>query len=126
MPHTKRKDLPKPLRKSPKKARRTYQKALDSAIAEYGDEARAHRTAYGALKHGFEKVDNRWEPKKRKGPSDERSRRPRGRGGQSAGGVDVEGHSKQELYKRATRLGVEGRSQMNKMELAKAIARKQR
>jgi cation transport regulator ChaB len=126
VPHTKRKDLPKPVRRSPKKARRTFQKALDSAIEEYGDEARAHRTAYGALKHGFEMVDNRWEPKARKGSSDERSKRPRGQGGQTGRGVNLEGHSKQELYERAKKLGVDGRSQMSKMELAKAIARKQR
>ena len=32
-------------------------------------------------------------------------------------------HSKEELYQRAAKLGVKGRSKMNKMELAQAIAR---
>jgi hypothetical protein len=39
--------------------------------------------------------------------------------------VDYEGHTKQELYERARRLGVRGRSRMNKAELARAIARRQ-
>ena len=125
MTPTSKEDLPGTLQRSPKKAQRTYEKALDSAHGEYGDEARAHRVAYGALKHSFEKVGDHWEPKDHKGPSDSRSRRPRGRGGESAGGVDVEGHTKQELYERAKQLDVKGRSSMSKTELGKAIARKQ-
>jgi hypothetical protein len=39
--------------------------------------------------------------------------------------VDVQGNSKQELYDRAKKLGVEGRSNMDKKQLADAIARKQ-
>ena len=42
------------------------------------------------------------------------------------GGVDVEGHTREELYQRARRLGIKGRSRMTKYELADAIARKQR
>jgi hypothetical protein len=38
----------------------------------------------------------------------------------------VYGNSKEELYDRAKKLGVQGRSSMNKEELAEAIARKQR
>lgn len=124
MPATKE-DLPGTLQRSPEKARRTYLEALDSAHEQYHDEERAHRVAYAAVKHSFEKVGDHWEPKKETGPSDERSKRPRGQGGETAGGVDVEGHSKEELYDRAKRLGVEGRSKMTKMELAQAIARKQ-
>ena len=41
------------------------------------------------------------------------------------GGVDVHGHTRDELYERAKRLGVEGRSKMTKLELAQAIARRQ-
>ena len=118
-------DLPGTLQRSPAAAQRTYEKALDSAHDEYGEESRAHRVAYGALKHRFEKVGDHWEPKDGKGPSDEASKRPRGEGGESAGGVDVEGHTKRELYERAKELDVKGRSSMNKMELGKAIARKQ-
>ena len=115
-------DLPGTLQRSPAKARRTYRKAHDSAVETYGDGQRAHRTAYSALKHSFEKVGDHWEPKDEKGPSDDRAA---GKGGESAGGVDVRGHSKEELYERAKDLGVKGRSKMDKLELAQAIARKQ-
>jgi cation transport regulator ChaB len=129
MPNTKREDLPGTIRRSPAKAQRTYAKALDSAHEEYGSEERAHRTAYGALKHSFEKVGDHWEPKDEKGPSDAQAKRSgaeaRERPVRTAGGVDVEGHTKEELYERAKKLGVEGRSNMSKDELAKAIQRKQ-
>jgi hypothetical protein len=45
--------------------------------------------------------------------------------GETFGGVDYYGHSREELYARAKKLGVSGRSSMTKKELAKAIARKQ-
>ncbi len=125
MPKDRKEDLPKTIQRSPAKAQRTYKKTLESAHKQYDSEERAHRTAYAALKHSFEKVDDHWEPKDHKGPSDERTKRGRSGGGRSAGGVDVEGHTKQELYDRAKRLGVTGRSGMSKQELAEAIARKQ-
>jgi cation transport regulator ChaB len=123
-------DLPGTLKRSPKKAQETYEKTLDSAHEEYqGDEERAHRTAWSAVKHSFEKVGDHWEPKDEKGPSDPQAKRggrfAREGGGQTAGGVDVEGHTRDELYERAKTLGVEGRSNMSKLELAQAIARKQ-
>ncbi len=121
--------LPSTLKRSPKKAQETYEKVLDHAEDEYGDGERAHRTAYAALKHSFEKKGDRWEPKGHKGPSDPRStkstREKREGKGETFGGVDYYGHTKEELYNRAKELGVEGRSQMDKKELARAIARKQ-
>jgi cation transport regulator ChaB len=121
------KDLPGTLQRSPKKAQRTYAKTLESAEEQYGEGERASRTAYSSLKHSHEKVGDHWEPKDEKGPSDERAKNPRAREikGRTAGGVDVEGHSKAELYQRAAKLGVKGRSKMSKMELGQAIARKQ-
>lgn len=127
MPATK--ELPDTIRRSSKKAQVTWSKAHDSAIETYGEGARAHRTAYSALKHGFEKVGDRWVEKGRKGPSDPQARkggRPARRGGKTYGGVDVEGNTKDELYARATKLGVRGRSRMTKVELAKAISKKQK
>jgi cation transport regulator ChaB len=120
-------ELPETLRRSPPKAQRTFAKAHDSAVKEYGEGERAHRVAYAALKHSFEKRGDHWEPKARPGPSDPRARNPRAREnhGKSYGGVDVEGNSKEELYRRARELGVEGRSHMTKGELAEAIARRQ-
>lgn len=114
--------LPSTLQRSPKKAQRTWIEAHDSAVEQYGEGERAHRVAFGALKHSFEKVGDHWEPKEhgRKAPSDPRSARPRGQGGHSGEGVD-EKASKQHLYGIAKRLDVPGRSTMDKAELLKAI-----
>jgi hypothetical protein len=76
------------------------------------------------VKHSFEKVGDHCEPKKQKGPSDSRAAGD-GRSGESAGGVDVRGHTKDELYERAAKLGITGRSRMDKTQLAQAIARTQ-
>jgi cation transport regulator ChaB len=127
---SKKEDLPGTLKRSPKKVQRTYEKTLDSAYDTYdGDEERAHRTAYSAVKHVAEKKGDHWELKDEKGPSDPRSKQStrdkRERPKETYGGVDAEGNTKQELYERAQELGVEGRSKMDKGELAKAIARKQ-
>jgi cation transport regulator ChaB len=125
VPRDAKEDLPGTIQRSPAKAQRTYAKTLESAHREYDDEERAHRTAYAALKHSFEKVGDHWEPKDHKGPSDPQAKGGRDTHRETAGGVDVEGHSKKELYERAARLRIRNRSKMSKMELAKAIARKQ-
>src|SRR4051812_33047737 len=122
-------ELPSALERSPAKVRRTYLAALDSAHEEYGDEERAHRTAWAAVKHIAEKKGDHWELKDEPGPSDEQAARggrfARDRPKRTHGGVDVKGSSKQELYERAKELGVKGRSDMTKEQLADAIARKQ-
>jgi cation transport regulator ChaB len=121
-------ELPGTLKRSPRKAQETFAKAHDSAAETYdGDEERASRVAYSAVKHSFEKIGDHWEPKEKKGPSDPRAKNPDARrgNGQTFGGVDYEGHSKQELYERAAALNVQGRSRMTKAQLAAAIARKQ-
>jgi cation transport regulator ChaB len=115
----KQEELPSTLKRSPAKAQRTFAKAHDSAAKEYGEGERAHRTAFAAVKRGFEKVGDHWEPKDKKGPSDEAAER-RGRGGRTAGGVDANA-SKAHLYDVAKRLDVPGRSSMSKGELVDAI-----
>ena len=45
--------------------------------------------------------------------------------GETFGGVDAEGNTKQELYDRAKQLKLAGRSKMTKTELARAIAHAQ-
>ena len=124
-----RKELPGTLKRSPKKAQETWIKTHDNAVESYGEGERAHRTAFSSLKHSYEKVDDRWEPKDEKGPSDPRAAKGGARArrgeGETFGGVDVRGNSKADLYARAKRLGVRGRSRMDKAELARAIARKQ-
>jgi cation transport regulator ChaB len=123
-------ELPSTLQRSPAKAQRTYKKTLESAEQEYeGDEERAHRTAYGALKHSFEKVGDHWEPKSGKGPSDEQSAQrgaaARSRPKPSAEGVDANA-SKAHLLEVAKRLGINGRTRMRKDELVDAIKKANR
>jgi cation transport regulator ChaB len=129
MPKNKDKDLPGTLQRSPAKARRTYRKAHDSAVDSYGEGERAHRAAFSAVKHSFEKKGDHWEPKKQKGPSDPQAAKSgkaaRKGSSKTYGGVDAAGNSKQELYERAKKLGVKGRSGMSKAELAEAIGKKQ-
>src|SRR3954465_8818575 len=104
-------DLPGTLKRSPKKAQRTYAETLDSAEEQYDSEARAHQTAWAAVKHSFEKVGDHWEPKDEKGPSDPQAAQggaaartrpsPSGAGStgnrprRTHGGVDVVGNTKQ-------------------------------
>ena len=121
-------ELPSTLQRSPEKAQRTWSKAHDSAVESYGEGERAHRTAFAAVKHSYEKVGDRWAPKDHKGPSDPQAAKSGAaarRGGKTYGGVDVNGHSRDELYQRARKLGVKGASRMKKAELAEAIAKKQ-
>jgi cation transport regulator ChaB len=122
-----REELPSTLERSSEEAQRTWIKAHDSAVEQYGEGERAHRVAYGALKHTYEKVGDHWERKEkgRKGPSDPRSALPRGAGGRSGEGVD-EQSSKQHLYDVAKRLHIEGRSQMSKPDLLEAIRKENR
>src|SRR5690348_3620048 len=124
-----RSELPDTLKRSGRKAQRTFAKTHDAAVEQYGEGERAHRTAMAALKHTHEKRGDRWVPKDEPGPSDPRSKKTtaqKRRGeGETFGGVDVEQNTKEQLYDRARRLGVEGRSRMSKRELARAIARKQ-
>ncbi|HEX6419810.1 MAG TPA: ChaB family protein [Acidimicrobiales bacterium] len=123
---TRKEDLPDTIQRSPAKARRTFAKALDSAHEQYDDESRAHRTAYAALKHSFEKKGDHWEPKDEKGPSDPQA----AKGGRAArrsktptgGGKDV-GATKAELMEQARKLDIEGRSKMSKDQLTRAVAK---
>src|SRR3954451_7080434 len=126
---SKKEELPGTLERSPKKVQRTYEKTLDSAHEQYDSEERAHRTAFAAVKHIAEKQGDHWELKDEKGLSDAQAAQggsdARDRPKRTHGGVDVEGNSKEELYERAKKLDIEGRSNMSKEELADAIARKQ-
>jgi cation transport regulator ChaB len=125
----KKEDLPSTLKRSPKKVQETYEKTLDNAHEQYGDEERAHRTAWGSVKNVAEKKGDHWEPKDETGPSDPRSKMPhaakRRGAGETYGGVDVEGNTRAELVERAKKAGITGYSSMNKGELAKALSRKE-
>ncbi|MFG1924127.1 ChaB family protein [Cryptosporangium sp. NPDC048952] len=123
-----RKELPSTLKRSPKKAQETWIKTHDSAVEEYGEGERAHRTAFGSLKHSFEKVGDHWEPKKQKGPSDKQSEKTGAaarRGGKTEEGVDANA-SKTHLRDVARTLDIRGRSTMSKSELVEAIKKANR
>jgi hypothetical protein len=119
------KAMPSTLKRSSSKAQRTWAKTHDAAVKEYGEGQRAHRTAFAALKHSFEKVGDHWEPKSggRKGPSDQQAAK-RGaaarRGGRTSGGVD-ENAPVSHLRQLARELDVPGRSRMTKAELVEAL-----
>lgn len=122
----KKSELPSTLQKSPPKAQETFAKAHDAAAEQYGDEGRAYRVAFSAVKHGFEKVGDHWEEKAETGPSDERARIGGLSGrGHSAEGVDANA-TKKHLMDVARRLDVSGRSTMTKAELVEAIIKANR
>jgi cation transport regulator ChaB len=115
-----RKDIPGTLKRSPKKAQDTYVAAHDSAVKEYGEGERAHRTALSAVKHSFEKVGDHWEPKAKKGPSDAKAAGGRDTKAKTAGGVDANA-SKDHLLSVAKQLDISGRTKMKKSDLVDAI-----
>ena len=98
----KKEDLPSTLERSPDKVQRTYEKTLDSAHDQYGDEERAHRTAWASVKNVAEQHGDHWELK---GDSDGSGAR----------------RTKDELYEQARELDIRGRSNMSKDELEQAV-----
>jgi cation transport regulator ChaB len=118
-----RKDLPSTIQRSDQHAQEIFAEAHDSAVEQYGEGERAHRTAYAALKHSYEKVGDHWEPKSRRGPSDKQAKRGAGqRETETEGGVNAEA-PKSHLMDVARKLDVRGRSRMTKQELIDAIQR---
>jgi cation transport regulator ChaB len=116
----KKDELPSTLQRSSAKAQRTFAKAHDAAAEQYGDEERAHRVGFSALKHTHEKVGDHWEPKEEYGPSDAQAEGGFDTDRETAGGVDANA-SKRHLLDLARRLHIKGRSKMNKSELVEAL-----
>ena len=100
---TRKEDLPGTLKRSPAKVQRTYEKTLDNAHDEYGSEERAHRTAWASVKNVAEKKGDHWEVK------------------DGDGDGSSSGPTKDELYEKAKQQNIEGRSNMSKDELRKAV-----
>ncbi len=113
-------ELPSTVARSSKKAQRTFAKAHDAAVKEYGEGERAMRTAWSALKHTHEKVGKKWKRKDKPGPSDKQAKGGRNTDRETAGGVNANA-SKAHLYDVAKQLKIKGRSSMSKSELVKAI-----
>ncbi|MBO9052177.1 ChaB family protein [Curtobacterium flaccumfaciens] len=114
-------EIPSTLQRSPEHAQEIFEKTLDSANETYGPGERAHRTAFAAVKHEYEKVGDHWEEKESSGPSDSGAAGSRG-SGKTEGGVDANA-SKAHLMDVAKRLDVSGRSTMTKDELVEAIGK---
>lgn len=114
-------EIPSTLQRSPEHAQEIFEKTLDSANETYGPGERAHRTAFAAVKHEYEKVGDHWEEKESSGPSDSGAAGSSG-SGKTEGGVDSNA-SKAHLMDVAKRLDVSGRSKMTKDELVEAIGK---
>lgn len=67
--------IPSTILRSDKRAQEIWKKAHDSAVQTYGEGGRAHRVAYAALKHEYEKKGDRWVKKAQRGPSDPQAAR---------------------------------------------------
>ena len=124
-----REELPSTVARSDDHAQATWARTHDSAVESYGEGERAHRTAFSALKHSYEKVGDHWERKAQNGPSDPQAARSAEEGSAearpTAGGVDANA-TKKHLYELAQRLDVAGRSTMSKDELVEAVDRANR
>src|ERR671922_1589131 len=70
-----RKEMPSTIQRSDQRAQEIWEKAHDSAVETYGEGGRAHRVAYAALKHQYEKKGDKWVRKAEKGPSDPQAAR---------------------------------------------------
>ena len=115
-----REDMPSTIRRSDKHAQNLWAKTHDSAVKEYGEGQRSHRTAFAALKNEYEKIGDHWERKAERGPSDRQAEGGRNTRRKTAGGV-VANASNEHLLDVARKLDIRGRSSMNKDELVKAI-----
>lgn len=116
-------EIPSTLKRSDAHAQAIWSETHDSAVETYGEGERAHRTAFSALKHQYEKVGDHWEAKDEKGPSDAgaaRAGRAARDDNETAGGIDANA-SKAHLLELARRLDVRGRSSMTKAELVEAL-----
>jgi cation transport regulator ChaB len=113
-------ELPSTIARSPRHAQEIWSAAHDSAVESYGEGERAHRTAFAALKHSYEKVGDHWEEKAEPGPSDRKAE-----GGADSPGSTEEGVNanapKTHLYEVASKLDIRGRSTMTKADLVDAI-----
>jgi cation transport regulator ChaB len=118
-------EMPSTIERSPEHAQAIWSKAHDSAVQSYGEGERAHRTAFAALKHEYEKVGDHWEKKEQSGPSDAGAAGGRNSSGETEEGVDANA-SKAHLLDIAKRLEIRGRSSMRKDELVEAIKKANR
>ena len=65
-------------------------------------------------------MGDHWEPKEKRGPSDQHAEEGLDSSAPTAGGVDAN-TSKEDRYERAQELNIEGRSKMDKDDLVQAL-----
>lgn len=118
----KQNELPSTLQRSAAKAQRTFAKAYDAALDQYGSAKRANQVAWAAVKHAYEKVGDHWERKGSLGPSDARAAEGRKSSKRPQGGVDANA-TKTHLLQIAKKLDISGRTTMKKKQLIEAIQR---
>src|SRR5947208_2460568 len=75
MPREDKTEMPSTIQRSDQHAQEIWEKVHDSAVETYGEGGRAHRVAYAALKHEYEKKGDRWVTKGARGPSDPQAAR---------------------------------------------------
>lgn len=68
-------EIPRTILRSDEHAQHIWKKAHDSAAQTYGEGGRAHRVAFAALKHEYEKRGDKWVKKASRGPSDPQAAR---------------------------------------------------
>ena len=112
---------PRGVKKNTKRARQ-YEKVKQSARKRGASASRAKELAARTVNKN----------RARSGESSARSRSstrgssPQSRGGQRSGTGRPKGQTKEQLYKQARRLRIEGRSSMNKSRLQRAVAANKR
>lgn len=68
-------EIPATILRSEHHAQDIWKQTHDSAVKTYGEGGRAHRVAYAALKHQYEKRGDKWVRKAEPGPSDPQAAR---------------------------------------------------
>lgn len=106
-----KKELFSTLMHSPRKTQEPWMGTHNSAVEQYGEGQRAHRTPFASLKHSFERLGDHL-PKRHHPKS-------------TAASADS-GKSRNELMNEARSLGVQNYSSMRKPELVDAIERANR
>jgi hypothetical protein len=112
---------PRGIKKGTKRARQ-YEKVKQSTKSRGASESRAEEIAARTVnKERARSGESR--TRSRSSTQDISSGR---RGGQRSGTSGPRGRTREQLYNEAKRLGVEGRSQMNKAQLLRAVENKKR
>jgi hypothetical protein len=112
---------PRGVQKGTKRARQ-YEKIKRSARSRGASSSRVSEMAARTV----QKNRARSGESRSRSPSSTRGSSPQRRGGQKSGTSRPKGQTKEQLYNQAKRLRIEGRSNMNKSQLQRAISAKSR